>query len=108
MAGLGNNLYPPIFKKAYVPAFVKTGDNSGGCKIYFSLSNYNSLSEILTNLVQVSIQSQNTNYSAVNTEKYPAGIINTSIQEDSHRTTDDKYYVLIKQDDFENSTIKPG
>jgi len=24
MAGLGNNLYPPIFKNAYAPAFDKT------------------------------------------------------------------------------------
>lgn len=39
MAGLGNNLYPPIFKKAYMPAFSK----SNGCRIYFSLSAYNSL-----------------------------------------------------------------
>lgn len=44
MAGLGNNLYPPIFKKAYMPAF-KASD-SDGCKIYFSLSVYNSISDI--------------------------------------------------------------
>jgi len=25
MAGLGNNLYPPIFKKAYAPAFATEG-----------------------------------------------------------------------------------
>ena len=42
MAGLGNNLYPPIFKKAYMPAF----SISSECKIYFSLSVYNSISDI--------------------------------------------------------------
>ena len=36
MPGLSNNLYPPIFKKSYVPAFV------GSCEIYFSISAYNS------------------------------------------------------------------
>ena len=37
MPGINNNLYPPIFKKSYVPAFV------GTCKVYFSISIYNSL-----------------------------------------------------------------
>jgi hypothetical protein len=36
MPGISNNLYPPIFKKSYVPAFV------GSCEIYFSISAYNS------------------------------------------------------------------
>lgn len=114
MAGLGNNLYPPIFKKAYVPAFVKSGNNSG-CRIYFSLSNYNSLDEMLTDYVQVSIQYQNTNYSAVNTvvtetdeSGYPAGIINTSIKEDPYRTTDDKYYISLDITQFQNKEIKAG
>ena len=114
MAGLGNNLYPPIFKKAYVPAFVKSGDNSG-CRIYFSLSNYNSLDEMLIDYVQVSIQYQNTNYSAVNTvvtetdkDGYPAGIINTSIKEDPYRITDDKYYIQLNITQFQNKEIKAG
>ena len=62
MAGLGNNLYPPIFKKAYMPAFSKS--NREGCRIYFSLSAYNSLDQFakypnssgVADLVQVSIQ----------------------------------------------------
>lgn len=114
MAGLSNNLYPPIFKKAYIPAFVKNGDNSG-CRIYFSLSNYNSLDEMLIDYVQVSIQYQNTNYSAVNTvvtetdkDGYPAGIINTSIKEDPYRITDDKYYIQLNITQFQNKEIKAG
>ena len=86
MAGLGNNLYPPIFKKAYVPAFAK--ENPEGCKIYFSLSVYNSLSDLakyegsnnIADLVQVSIQNQNTNYSALNLKTYKTGIMFTSMQ----------------------------
>lgn len=36
MPGINNNLYPPIFKKSYAPAFV------GTCRVYFSISIYNS------------------------------------------------------------------
>ena len=32
MPGINNNLYPPIFKKSYAPAFV------GTCRVYFSIS----------------------------------------------------------------------
>ena len=101
MAGLGNNLYPPIFKKAYAPAFVT--DGQGKCKIYFSLSVYNSLSDLaryegsnnVADLVQVSIQNQNTNYSALDLGKYKTGILFTSMGIESSRTSDDKYYIEI-------------
>lgn len=39
MPGINNNLYPPIFKKSYVPAFIK----DSVCRIYFSISAYNSV-----------------------------------------------------------------
>ena len=103
MAGLGNNLYPPIFKKAYAPAFVT--DGQGKCKIYFSLSVYNSLSDLaryegsnnVADLVQVSIQNQNTNYSALDlsSEYCKTGILFTSMGIESDRTSDDKYYIEI-------------
>lgn len=112
MAGLGNNLYPPIFKNAYAPAFDKT--NPQGCRIYFSLSPYNSLGdfakyessgkEVIADLVQVSIQNQNTNYSALNLNKYPSGIMNTKMYEDKERTTDDKYYIIINSFSTGNGT----
>lgn len=99
MAGLGNNLYPPIFKKAYIPAFSK----SNGCRIYFSLSAYNSLDQFarrpdsagVADLVQVSIQNQNTNYSALNLNKYPSGIMDTVMYQDKNRKTEDRYYIII-------------
>ena len=101
MAGLGNNLYPPIFKKAYMPAFSKS--NREGCRIYFSLSAYNSLDQFakypnssgVADLVQVSIQNQNTNYSALNLNKYPSGIMDTTMYYDKDRKTEDKYYIII-------------
>ena len=108
MAGLGNNLYPPIFKSAYAPAF----DREQGCKIYFSLSAYNSLEDfaryndsgqdVVADMVQVSIQNQNTNYSALNLNKYPSGIMNTKMYIDRERTTDDKYYIYINGKDRGN------
>lgn len=101
MAGLGNNLYPPIFKKAYMPAFIRNNNlEEKCCKIYFSISVYNSLNEIATNLVQVSVQNQNTNYSALNLEKYPSGIMLTSLKEKEDRKTDDKYYIEIGLNDL--------
>lgn len=112
MAGLGNNLYPPIFKNAYAPAFDKT--NPQGCRIYFSLSPYNSLGDfakyessgknVIADLVQVSIQNQNTNYSALNLNKYPSGIMNTRMYKDDTRITDDKYYIIINSLSTGNST----
>ena len=103
MAGLGNNLYPPIFKKAYAPAFATEGSQKG-YKIYFSLSVYNSLSDLaryegsnnVADLVQVSIQNQNTNYSALDLEQYRTGILFTSMGIESSRTSDDKYYIEIR------------
>ena len=37
----GTSLYPPIFSKPYMPAFIDTS-----CRIYFSLSMYNSESQL--------------------------------------------------------------
>ena len=110
MAGLGNNLYPPIFKKAYMPAFIRNNNTEEKCcKVYFSISVYNSLNEIATNLVQVSVQNQNTNYSALNLEKYPSGIMLTSLKEKEDSKTDDKYYIEIGLGDLaEGNQFNPG
>lgn len=73
MPGINNNLYPPIFKKSYVPAFV------GKCRIYFSISIYNSLTNINQNAVQVIVQNQKTNQSVLKHSLYPSGIKITSL-----------------------------
>ena len=104
MAGLGNNLYPPIFKKAYMPAF----NINEGCRIYFSLSVYNSINDINPNLIQISVQNQNTNYSALNLEYYPAGIKTVSLQIDENRTSQDKYYVIINNNDLATEKFISG
>ena len=118
MAGLGNNLYPPIFKKAYIPAF----DKNDECWVYFSLSVYNSLDDFfhyksandkiasqgVADMVQVSIQNQNTNYSALDLEQYPSGIMNTTMYENAQLKTDERYYVKISAKDLANKEFLPG
>lgn len=99
MPGINNNLYPPIFKKSYVPAFIKNSI----CKIYFSISAYNSTEEIASSLVQVTIQNQKTNQSVLSQTKYPSGIKITSLGIDSERGEEDKYYIEISQEDIEGS-----
>ena len=110
MAGLGNNLYPPIFKKAYMPAFIRNNNTEEKCcKVFFSISVYNSLNEIATDLVQVSVQNQNTNYSALDLEKYPSGIMLTSLKEKEDRKTDDRYYIEIGLGDLaQGNQFNPG
>lgn len=95
MPGISNNLYPPIFKKSYVPAFVKN------CSIYFSISPYNSLSDINQNAVQVIVQNQKTNQSVLKRSLYPSGIKITSLHIDNEIKGEEKYYIEINSSDIE-------
>lgn len=95
MPGINNNLYPPIFKKSYVPAFV------GKCRIYFSISIYNSLTNINQNAVQVIVQNQKTNQSVLKHSLYPSGIKITSLGIDNEIQNDEKYYIEIGDSDIE-------
>ena len=99
MAGIGNNLYPPIVA-TYMPAFIRTQS----CKIYFSLSMYNSYEDIKN--VQVIISNQNTNISALKTSIYPAGIKITNLNIDSSIDGDDKYYITISPNDLEGGVFE--
>lgn len=94
------NLYPPVVS-TYMPAFlVGSSDNQKNtCKVYFSISLYNSLSDIKN--AQVTITNQNTNLSVLNKNKYPCEIMLTNIKTDLTKTSDDKYYVEIKSSDIE-------
>ena len=98
MAGIGNNLYPPIFNKTYMPAFLK----NSGCRIYFSISVYNSLSDINEQKgVQIIVQDQKTNFNVLKSEKYPAGVKITNINIDSSIDGLNKYYVELENKDIE-------
>ena len=97
MPGINNNLYPPIFKKSYVPAFV------GTCKVYFSISIYNSLNQINQSCVQVIVQNQKTNHSILKKSLYPSGIKITNLIIDNDKKTDDKYYIEISDKDIQGN-----
>lgn len=92
------NLYPPVID-TYMPAFVMIKDNdisSTFCDIYFSLSDYNALSEIGS--IWISVSNQHTNTSVLSTQTYPTGLKKVGIEEvgiDNSRPGSDKYRVRI-------------
>lgn len=94
------NLYPPVME-TYMPAFLigSSDVQKNTCKIYFSISLYNSLSDIKN--AQVTVANQKTNLSVLNKEKYPCEIMLTDIKTDLTRNSDDKYYIEIKTSDIQ-------
>ena len=98
MAGL-NNLYPPIID-TYMPAFVATTINEA-CRIYFALSDYNSLSDI--NSVWVSVVNQYTNETAL-VSPIELKVFN-SISVDNTRSGDDKYYITLQGSDIKGGWV---
>ena len=100
-----NALYPAVIE-TYMPAFlIDSGDiEKDICKVYFSISQYNSFSDIVN--AQVSVRNQNTNISVLNPLKYPCEVMLTNIYVDSSVTTDAKYYVKIQKTDIENNNFK--
>lgn len=100
MATITNsNLYPPTID-TYMPAFLVDGDNELKriCRIYFSISSYNSFSDIKN--AQVVVSNQDTNTSVLNKDKYPCEIKLTPIYEDITRTSEDRYYIEIESSDL--------
>ena len=102
MAGINNNLYPPIFNKSYMPAFVRDTE----CRVYFSISVYNSLSEMHhsgseIDGVQVIVQNQKTNQSVLNENLYPSGIKFTTLNIDSDKEGNDVYYIVLTDNDIQ-------
>ena len=99
MATINSNLYPPIFKQSYMPAF----NYKQKCRIYFAISVYNNISELHpTKPVQVIVQNQKTNHYALDDTKYPSGIMLTTLQKDTARAGQDKYYIQIAASDIKN------
>ena len=94
------NLYPPVVE-TYMPAFLigSSDIQKNICRVYFSISLYNSLSDIKN--AQVTVANQNTNLSVLDKSKYPCEIMLTDIKTDLTRASDDKYYIEIKPSDIE-------
>ena len=94
------NLYPPVVD-TYMPAFLVGSSDiqKNICRVYFSISLYNSLNDIKN--AQVTVANQNTNLSVLDKSKYPCEIMLTDIKTDLTRVSDDKYYIEIKNSDIE-------
>ena len=94
------NLFPPVLN-TYMPAFLigSSDIQKNTCRVYFSISLYNSLNDIKN--AQVTVANQNTNLSVLDKSKYPCEIMLTDIKTDLTRVSDDKYYIEIKTSDIE-------
>lgn len=98
------NLYPPIVD-TYVPAFLAdSGTDKDICRIYFTLSQFNTMTDIAN--VQVTVRSQYTNLSVLDKSKYPSEIMITNIQEDTTKTSDDKYYIELNKTDIQGGKFE--
>ena len=98
---VNNNLYPPIIE-TYMPAFLI---DQGVCRIYFSLSSFNSFDDIIN--AQVTIRHQATNASVLNSNIYPSEIMLLSIHQDPNRAdVDDRYYIEVKNSDIINGSFE--
>ena len=95
MANLNTTLYPPQIP-TYQNAFVLTSK----CRIYFSLSIYNSYKDIQNN-AQVTVSNQNTNQSVLSLTKYPNEIKLCDVKIDNTKNSD-KYYIEIEPSDLQN------
>ena len=98
-----NNFYPPLID-TYMPAFVVSNIGAGTCRVYFSISEYNSLSDIKN--AQITVSNQNTNLSVLDITKYPSEIMLKSIQTDNTKTTPDKYYIEIVNTDLKSGKFE--
>ena len=98
------NLYPPIVE-TYIPAFLIGSDTDKDiCRVYFTLSMFNTTAEIAN--VQVSVRNQYTNLSVLNKTKYPSEIMIAAPQEDATRMSDDRYYIEIKKTDIQGGDFE--
>ncbi|MBQ9731067.1 MAG: hypothetical protein IJV94_02920 [Bacilli bacterium] len=98
------NLYPPIVD-TYIPAFlVDSGTDKDICRIYFTLSQFNTMADIAN--VQVTVRSQYTNLSVLDKTKYPSEVMLTAINEDESRTSDDRYYIELNKTDIQGGQFE--
>lgn len=94
MAGISNDLFPPIID-SYMPGFLP----AHGCRVYFSISNYNNFEDI--SKAEISLKYQIDNSSALMDN---AETMEKSISIDSLKTSNDKYYFEIQNEDLSNSS----
>jgi len=81
-----------------------TTDKKYICRVYFSLSPFNKLSQI-TN-AQITVRSQLTNLTVLHKTKYPCEIMLQNIKTDNTVTSDAKYYIEIRPEDLEGCNFE--
>jgi len=84
----------------------RTTERNFICRVYFSLSEFNSISEIAN--AQVTVRSQLTNKSVLHKIKYPCEVMLKLIQLDPEREqagTKDKYFIEIKPEDLNGNNF---
>ena len=94
MAGISNDLFPPIID-SYMPGFLP----AHGCRVYFSISSYNNFNDISKAEISLKYQIDNSSALIGNAE-----FIEKSINIDSSKTSNDKYYFEIQNEDLSNSS----
>ena len=99
-----NNLYPPVVD-TFMPAFLINSnvESKNNCRVYFSLSLFNTTAEIKN--CQVTVRNQKTNLSALNPDKYPSEVMITDLKTDINRKTDDRYYIELTPSDMVNNNF---
>lgn len=96
-----STLYPPIVADTQ-PAFLRTGT----CRVYFSLSSFNSRSEIKH--AQVTLINQKTNQNAFKPTIWKLGIKfipNNKIYEDTNNSSNYKYYIQLNENSLNREII---
>ena len=97
MSTISSNLYPPVVPDI-ASAFVENF-----CNIYFSIPQYNSETDFQKNCLQITLVNQKTNISALDPNKYPAGVKLASFYLDSSKKGDYNYYTTIYSSDLKDS-----
>ena len=96
MAGISNDLFPPIID-SYMPGFLP----ADGCRVYFSISDYNDFNDITK--AEISLKYQRDNSSALDTETME--IEKADIVIDNLKTSNDKYYFDLQTNNFVVGTV---
>lgn len=96
MAGISNDLFPPIID-SYMPGFLP----ANGCRVYFSISNYNNFEDI--SKAEITLKYQTDNSSALSAETME--IAKADIVIDNLKTSNDKYYFDLQTNNFVIGTV---
>lgn len=96
MAGISNDLFPPIID-SYMPGFLP----ANGCRVYFSISNYNNFDDI--SKAEITLKYQTDNSSALSAETMEIAKVDIVI--DNLKTSNNKYYFDLQTNNFVVGTV---